>query len=225
MFEGRTYPRFSGHADIGHSSRARKFDKNELTLPNKKYLFEVLDGQHRFVALQNLLKKNKSRFDITVPTIIMDSLRDEDMAALFVMINSKQTRIPTSLYFELAPRMKDYENLVQELKWIIPAHDYLKPLALESNSPLYQKVKITGEEKGWVSLSALGAEFKQLVAEMAKAPSSWSSIKPYLGNFLVQYFKVIAEEVFPHAWNNHDYSIKTADRASILLESLAKSHT
>lgn len=111
-----------------------KIHANELTLPDK-VRFLVVDGQHRLWA------QKYSDYEAPYICVIHFGLAEKDMAELFIEINDNQKRVPSSLRWDLVRlvRPDDEPNTVRTA-------DLVYDLATIPESPLFQRIDLTGEQ-------------------------------------------------------------------------------
>jgi DGQHR domain-containing protein len=117
--------------------------------------FMVVDGQHRLWA------QKFSTYDATYACSIHTGLTEVEMATLFLEINDTQKRVPSSLRWDLVRLVRPEEDPVG-----IAATDIIYLLATEEESPLFQRIDLTGEQ-GEIQLKqgSLAPDIKQLVSK------------------------------------------------------------
>lgn len=188
-----------------------------LHIPTEAGVLRVLDGQHRLLALHQLqtdpgfLSGGRSLKDFSVPTVIFDFLPPDHAVEMFVTINAKHTRLNPSHIISLAGR-RLYKD-----EWLAAAHDVIRALNEDKDSPLLGQIKILGVGPGRVSQAALADEIKAIFTNMTAA--SETAAKQFRENsrrFFIAYFRQVAR-TFETAWYGRKYSIKsgTALRAFI----------
>jgi DGQHR domain-containing protein len=129
---------------------------NELTIPSTAR-FLVVDGQHRLWA---------QRFGVVEANYVCMlhmGLSEQQMARLFLEINDTQKRVPSSLRWDLVRLVRPDDD-----PYLIAAADLVYELATDPDSPLYQRIDLTGEVAG-ISLKqgSLAPELKTLVSTKA----------------------------------------------------------
>jgi len=172
-----------------------------LQIPEEPGILRCLDGQHRLLALSAQMGKD---MEIDIPAILFDTLDPRQTVELFVTINAKHTRLNPSHLVSLAGR-RLYADLHQAL-----AHDIIRRLNEEEDSPLQGEIKILGVGKGKVSQASLADEMGDLFSNIEKIGGT-SRFKEFEQNgkrFFLNYFKAI-QALFPKAWAGRKYSIKT----------------
>jgi DGQHR domain-containing protein len=172
-----------------------------LQIPEEPGILRCLDGQHRLLALSAQAEKD---VEMDVPAVLFDTLDPRQTVELFVTINAKHTRLNPSHLISLAGR-RLYADPHQAL-----AHDIIRKLDEEEDSPLHREIKILGVGKGRVSQASLADEMVDLFAAIEKIGGK-DRFKEFEGNgarFFVNYFKAILT-VFPKSWGGRKYSIKT----------------
>jgi DGQHR domain-containing protein len=172
-----------------------------LQIPEDPGILRCLDGQHRLLALNAQTGKD---MEIDVPAVVFDTLDPRQTVELFVTINAKHTRLNPSHLISLAGR-RLYADPHQAL-----AHDIIRRLNEEEDSPLRGDIKILGVGKGRVSQASLADEMGDLFSNIEKIGGT-SRFKEFEQNgkrFFLNYFKAI-QTLFPKAWAGRKYSIKT----------------
>jgi DGQHR domain-containing protein len=172
-----------------------------LQIPEDPGIMRCLDGQHRLLALSAQTGKD---IEIDVPAVVFDTLDPRQTVELFVTINAKHTRLNPSHLISLAGR-RLYADLHQAL-----AHDIIRRLNEDEDSPLRGDIKILGVGKGRVSQASLADEMVDLFSNIEKIGGT-SRFKEFEQNgkrFFLNYFKAI-QTLFPKSWAGRKYSIKT----------------
>jgi DNA sulfur modification protein DndB len=123
-----------------------------LTLPNS-LKFLVVDGQHRLWA------QHFSDKEANYACLVHLGLTEVQMAKLFLEINDNQKRVPSSLRWDLVRLVRPDNDPNQ-----IAAADLVYELAMNRESPLYQRIDLTGEQ-GEIRLkqASVAPEIKSLV--------------------------------------------------------------
>jgi DNA sulfur modification protein DndB len=111
------FPRRDGHLEVS---------------PSAKFL--VVDGQHRLWA------QTHSDYEAQYACVVHMGLSEVDMARLFLEINDNQKRVPASLRWDLVRLVRPEED-----PWSLEAAELTYALATEKESPLYQRIDLTGE--------------------------------------------------------------------------------
>ncbi len=172
-----------------------------LQIPEEPGILRCLDGQHRLLALSAQTEKV---VDIDVPAIVFDTLDPRQTVELFVTINAKHTRLNPSHLISLSGR-RLYTDPYQAL-----AHDIIRQLNEEEDSPLQGDIKILGVGKGRVSQASLADEMVDLFSNIEKigGKDQFEALKQNGRRYFRNYFKAILA-LFPKAWAGRKYSIKT----------------
>src|SRR5881396_1017252 len=74
-----------------------------LEIPSEEGVLRALDGQHRLLALHQLIEAGQAE-DVQVPAVIFDRLTPDQVVELFVTINAKHTKLNPSHLISLAGR-------------------------------------------------------------------------------------------------------------------------
>ena len=186
---------------LDFSSSGKNPGMGILQIPEEPGILRCLDGQHRLLALSAKAEKD---VEIDVPAVLFDTLDPRQTVELFVTINAKHTRLNPSHLISLAGR-RLYADPHQAL-----AHDIIRKLDEEEDSPLHREIKILGVGKGRVSQASLADEMVDLFAAIEKigGKDRFKEFEENGARFFVNYFKAILA-VFPKAWVGRKYSIKT----------------
>ncbi|TRX49638.1 DGQHR domain-containing protein [Fulvivirga sp. M361] len=131
-----------------------------LIFPYEKSIAQIIDGQHR---LSGFNVNDEIEFDLPV-TIFVDQTV-ENQAEIFSTINGKQTRVTSSLVYELfgiTDRRSPYRS----------AHEITKILNESEESPIKQWIKRLGKStdhyEGFVTQSTINKNIFQLISGNAK---------------------------------------------------------
>ncbi len=178
-------------------------DAGSLKLPEESGILRALDGQHRLLALHQLAEKHNLK-DFQVPAVVFDSLTADQVVELFVTINSKHTKLnPSHLISLSGRRLYRDENLAA-------AHDVIRALNEDENSPLKGQIKVLGIGRGSVTQAALADELRDVFASMDAAGGRIArEFRENAKRFFLNYFKA-AGRAFPAAFAGRKYSIKSS---------------
>lgn len=116
--------------------------------------FLVVDGQHRLWA------QRYSTYIAEYACMIHLGLSEVEMAKLFLEINNTQKRVPPSLRWDLVRLIEPEED-----PYGLAAVEIVYELVTDDDSPLYQRVDLTGEQ-GQIVLkqASLAPEIKSVIA-------------------------------------------------------------
>jgi DGQHR domain-containing protein len=161
-------------------------DQAELNIQNgniqipSDIKFLVVDGQHRLWA------QKYSEYDAKYACVIHTGLSEVEMAQLFLEINDNQRRVPSSLRWDLVRLVRDEDD-----PYAIAAADMVYQLATEDESPLFQRIDLTGEQKEiLLKQGSIAPELKRLVSRRSSL-HHLSYDQQY--NLITQYFIAIRE--------------------------------
>lgn len=129
--QGRTFP---NAVVLATDVRSLSSSNGTLNLPAKLKLL-VVDGQHRLWA------QHFSDKEANYACLIHVGLTEVQMAKLFLEINDNQKRVPSSLRWDLV-RLVRPDNDPN----LIAAADLVYELTMNKESPLYQRIDLTGEQ-------------------------------------------------------------------------------
>ncbi len=174
-----------------------------LKIPEREGILRAIDGQHRLLALHAGMDQFKDEV-FTVPAVIFDRLPEDHIVQMFVTINAKHTRLNASHLVSLSGRQlyRD-ENLAA-------AHDVVRALSENDDSPLFGEIKLLGVGHGRVAQAPLAQELKRLFAtEAFGSGKKGDDFRDDAKRFFINYFRQVSV-VFGAAWNGRKYSIKSA---------------
>lgn len=196
------------------SGDARILDDNFLTINEEKKCASIIDGQHRLSGI--IASGNAGKFNL--PVVIMLDATEEEKAYVFSIINSKQTKVPPSLIYDLF-NVSSYRSPQKT------AHEIARALNADTKSPFFNRLKMLGKGGGELAYLSQGAFVKRLLPLITKKPDEYAlNIKnevklipetlPFNKFFiedkdevilkiLTNYFSA-AEKVFNDEWNHPD---------------------
>jgi DGQHR domain-containing protein len=175
-----------------------------LQIPTDEGLLRALDGQHRLLALHQMIADDERVEDVQVPAVVFDGLTPDQVVELFVTINAKHTKLNPSHLISLAGRRLYPDPL------LAVSHDVIRTLNERADSPLRGEIKLFGVGHGRVAQAPLADELKLIFGAVgALGGAQASRFRDAAPRFFLAYFKQIAQ-VFPRAWNGRKYSIRTA---------------
>jgi DGQHR domain-containing protein len=173
-----------------------------LEIPGEEGVLRALDGQHRLLALHQLIEAGQAE-DVQVPAVVFDRLSPDQVVELFVTINAKHTKLNPSHLISLSGR-RLYPD-----KQLAAAHDIIRSLNEYSDSPLHHEIKLFGVGHGRVAQAPLAEELKGIFTALDALGGRQSDrFRDSAQRFFLNYFKQVAA-VFPRAWAGRKYSIKT----------------
>ena len=173
-----------------------------LQIPAEEGVLRALDGQHRLLALHQLIASGQAE-DVQVPAVVFDRLTPDQVVELFVTINAKHTKLNPSHLISLAGR-RLYPD-----KQLAAGHDIIRTLNEHADSPLRGEIKLFGVGRGRVAQAPLAEELKSIFTALeALGGRQADRFREASQRFFLNYFKQIAR-VFERAWAGRKYSIKT----------------
>ena len=173
-----------------------------LQIPAEEGALRALDGQHRLLALHQLIADGRAE-NVQVPAVIFDRLAPDQVVELFVTINAKHTKLNPSHLISLSGR-RLYPDKV-----LAASHDIIRALNEHGDSPLHGEIKLFGVGRGRVAQAPLAEELKGIFTALdALGGRQAERFRDEAPRFFLNYFKQIAD-VFPKAWVGRKYSIKT----------------
>jgi DGQHR domain-containing protein len=173
-----------------------------LEIPAEEGVLRALDGQHRLLALHQLIAAGQAE-DVQVPAVVFDRLTPDQVVELFVTINAKHTKLNPSHLISLSGR-RLYPD-----KQLAVSHDIIRVLNEHADSPLHNEIKLFGVGRGRVAQAPLAEELKGIFTVLDALGGRQSDrFRESAQRFFLNYFKQIAA-IFPRAWVGRKYSIKT----------------
>lgn len=173
-----------------------------LQIPAEEGALRALDGQHRLLALHQLIADGRAE-NVQVPAVVFDRLSADQVVELFVTINAKHTKLNPSHLISLSGR-RLYPD-----KMLAASHDIIRALNERGDSPLRGEIKLFGMGRGRVAQAPLAEELKGIFTALdALGGRQAERFREEAPRFFLNYFKRIAD-VFPKAWVGRKYSIKT----------------
>jgi len=175
--------------------------KGTLVIKKEQGVAWIIDGQHRLYGFDYSEGKE---FDLIVSAFIGLSIGDQ--ATIFKVINSTQKGVSPSLIYDLIDLTKDVEYLDER------AHEIVKALNYDEDSPWQGLIKMIGRGPGLVSQAFFIGELKRLLRDpIFKEYPLGEQIR-----ILKDYFSAL-KELFPNAWGNKKYVLcKTLGVAAVL---------
>lgn len=190
--DNRTFPNA-----IVLATDEKKFEvaRGRVQMPGSLRLL-VVDGQHRLYAQQF------SEIVVDYCCVIHSGLQEVDMARLFVEINDTQTRVPSSLRWDLVRLVRDGDNPERAR-----AADLLYDLSEDEKSPLFQRLDRTGEQKQLtLKQGSLAPEVRRLLSQRASPLVNAGYAQQYE---LLKSFFVSMRECDADGWDNADSNLYT----------------
>ena len=134
-------------------------DENELE--SGEFIGEVIDGQHRLWGIEQSNHVN----EFYLPVVLMFDLTLEEKAYVFSTINSNQTKVPTSLIYELF----SVSILRSPQK---TSHQIARSLNSDPNSPFFNRLKMLGVKEDGQDKATLsqGIFVKELLKLISRNP-------------------------------------------------------
>src|SRR2546429_2079754 len=124
-----------------------------LEIPAEEGVLRALDGQHRLLALHQLIAAGQAE-DVQVPAVIFDRPTPDPVGELFVTINAQHTQLKPPHLISLPGRRLYPDSL------LAVSHDIIRTLNEDSNSPLHGEIKLFGVGAGHVAQAPLAEELK-----------------------------------------------------------------
>lgn len=166
----------------------------------------VVDGQHRLYGL------SLSRKSIDVVVVAFEKLPLSDQTKIFRTINSTQKGVNASLIYDLMDLAKDADYIDQR------AHELVKKLNEDEESPWYNQIKMLGVGHGLISQSAFIGNLKPLLDKTKVGHlTNYSEEEQY--KILKNYFNAI-RAIFPDDWGKSNSLLTKTSGFYALMELL-----
>jgi DGQHR domain-containing protein len=205
---------------VSVDSSRLKITQQFIEFPDdSKELFEIIDGQHRILGL------NESEYlnDFEIPVVIMPDLTEEEKAYVFSTINSNQKKIDPSLIYDLF-EVSQHRSPQRTI------HEVARAMNSDESSPFYRKLKMLGYKTQETEILSQGTFVNALITLISKKPKDdvidiknkkklesdkALPLRNYFINdqdeiiykIIYNYFSAI-RDVFPKEWaNTKDYII------------------
>ncbi len=158
---------------------------DKMTIPSDAK-FLVVDGQHRLWA------QKFSKYEAEYACVIHLGLTEVEMARLFLEINDNQKRVPSSLRWDLVRLVRPEDD-----PFAVAATETVFQLASDDESPLYQRIDLTGEQSEiQLKQGSIAPELKPLFTK--RSPLFGLSFNQQY-QIIVQYLIAI-RETDRHGW-------------------------
>ncbi len=140
------------------------FDKATLSLNKKKISIDskkspgwVIDGQHRLAGAF------ESGSNMLIPVVAFLKLSEEEQIRQFVTVNKEAKGVPTSLYLDLLPHLKNKKPSEMAKERVA---DLATELKLDEDSPFFGRIVVTSApKKGELSLTNFVRKITPLILE------------------------------------------------------------
>lgn len=168
-------------------------NKTEIIIPNKEDAGWIIDGQHRLAGA------HEAQNDILILVVAFIGLDQEEQIQQFVTINKEAKGVPSSLYIDLLPHLKNKKpgDLAKER-----AADIATELKKDDSSPFYSKIVVTTAPKnGEISLINFVRKVTPLILEGKGILSTYSE-NEQKGVFSNYYIGL--KNIFPKEFKKQD---------------------
>ncbi len=202
--QGRTFP---NTIVLATDSQEIQCNDCRLILPNQ-IRFLVVDGQHRLWA------QRFSDYKADYGCVIHVGLSEAQMAAIFVEINDNQKRVPSSLRWDLVRLVRPDTDPVG-----IRASELVEFLNSERESPLFQRIDMTGEQpKIVIKQGSLAPQIKTFLNKKTVLKDEGFDLQ---AEALMKLFAAIREKD-PDGWHESDGPLYRARVFRAVLKVLPK---
>jgi DGQHR domain-containing protein len=137
-------------------------DDKKIILKSEKHSLSILDGQHRIEGIG--ASGLGERFEL--PIVLVIDVTEEEKAYIFSIINSKQTKVPPSLIYDLfsvSTRRSPQKT----------CHEIARSLNSDEKSPFYGRLKMLGKGGGSYASISQGTFVKALLELITKKPDEY----------------------------------------------------
>lgn len=171
---------------------------------NDNIKFLVVDGQHRLYA------QEFSNFDAEYACLVHVGLTEVEMARLFLEINDNQKRVPSSLRWDLVRLVRPNDDPIA-----IGAAEMVYSLASDEESPLFQRIDLTGEQSEIILKQGSVAPSLRGILGPKSSLSKFSYDEQY--NVVIQFFIALKERDKNWGKNNSNFYKARVIRALLRL--------
>jgi DNA sulfur modification protein DndB len=183
-----------------------RYRNGKLAIPREPDAALVIDGQHRLWGL------HLAQTNLTVAVVGFIGLELVRQKELFITINRYQKGVPSSLYLDLLPEIKDLVEVdITEERAI----DLVKRLNEDETSPWFNEINTTGEGRGAISLTNFVRKLRPLVSQPPLQRMLYEEQYKVLHN----YFSAV-QTVYLDQWRDSRTLIKKTVGFGALMESL-----
>ncbi|MFH1216665.1 MAG: DGQHR domain-containing protein [Pseudomonadota bacterium] len=144
---------------VDNDSNTHLVDDKEFVFDEKSFFGEIIDGQHRIKGIE----KSKKSENFELPVILMFNLNEEEKAYVFSIINSKQTKVPMSLIYDLF-------DVIATRCPQKTCHEIARLMNSSEDSPFYKKLKMLGKKEDEYAFLSQGTFVKYLMKLISKKP-------------------------------------------------------
>ena len=160
--------------------------------------FSIIDGQHRLFGIMESNRRN----DLVLPCVIMFNTEPYEDALIFITINGKQVRVPSSIIYELFEISPD-RSIEKTL------HNLAKAFNDDSASPFRNSIKMLGyklenQDFAPITQSSFVTPLKDLILKKQPFKELFENEEDgIIYKILLNYF-LAAREVFDKDWENEE---------------------
>lgn len=161
--------------------------KGVLSIPNRKGVAWLVDGQHRMGGFEYTER------ELVLPAVLFEDLPRREEMVNFSVINNTQKGVNTSLTLSLLGELRE-----GAASWKIQAHDIVDRLNLDPDSPWFERVNMTGA-RGMhrpVNLTSFVNALKPLLRQH----TFFQAMELSSQVLLLKRFWNVTRDMFPDAW-------------------------
>ncbi|URR00627.1 DGQHR domain-containing protein [Pseudoalteromonas sp. SCSIO 43095] len=146
-----------------NSEYIKNFNATSFEIQKSEEIASILDGQHRVAGI--LASEHIDDFEL--PVVIVMDLTEEEKAYIFSIINSKQTKVPPSLIYDLFD-VSTYRSPQRT------CHEIARSFNSDSDSPFYERLKMLGKGGGELASISQGSFIKSLLKLITNKPEIYA---------------------------------------------------
>ena len=152
-------------SDLAEDSSSTIHSGSFEALSDHEKVGSVIDGQHRLAGLElaGARDDDSPYFCFELPVVFMVDLEPENQAYVFSTINSKQTRVSSSLIIDLF-------GVATSRSPKKTCHDVAAALNADQNGPFFQTLKMLGKKNLPTESLTQGAFAKYLLTMISRRP-------------------------------------------------------
>lgn len=145
------------------SDHIESFNDSSFSIVVRPEIASIIDGQHR---LSGILASERID-DFELPVVIVVDLTEEEKAYIFSIINSKQTKVPPSLIYDLF-EVSSHRSPQKT------CHEIARSLNSDDLSPFYKRLKMLGKGGGDKASISQGSFIKSLLKLITNKPEVYA---------------------------------------------------
>lgn len=145
------------------SKHLRNFNESSFDIVVNPKIASIIDGQHRLAGILSSARID----DFELPVVFVIDVTEEEKAYIFSIINSKQTKVPPSLIYDLFD-VSSHRSPQRT------CHEIARSLNSDEKSPFYKRLKMLGKGGGNIASISQGSFIKSLLKLITSKPEVYA---------------------------------------------------